>query len=78
MTFSRLDRGEPEPFLTIHAFTGYNRTALAARSGRITLSRQAEVTYAAELFDGGAGMIDEQKLRERFSLIVSEWTTGEN
>ena len=78
VTFSRLGRGEPEPFLTIHAFTGYNRTALASRSGRVTLSRQAEVTYAAELFDGGAGMIDEQGLRERFSLIVSEWTTGEN
>ena len=78
VTFSLLSGGEPEPFLTVYAFTGYNRTALASRSGRITLSRQAEVTYAAELFDGGAGMIDEQGLRERFSLVAAEWTTGEN
>ena len=78
VTFSRLSYGEAEPFLTVYAFTGYNRTALASRSGRVTLSRQAEVTYAAELFNGGAGMISEQELRERFSLIVGEWTTGEN
>ena len=54
VTFSRIDTPEPAPFLTIHAFTGYNRTALASRSGRILLSRQAEVTYAAELYDESA------------------------
>ena len=44
----------------------------------LTLSRQAEVTYAAELYDDGAGMIDEQGLRERFNLLVAEWTMGDN
>ncbi len=78
VTFSSLNGDEPEPFLTIYAFTGYNRTALASRGGRVTLSRQAEVTYAAELFNDGAGMIDESQLHERFALIQSEWTTGEN
>ena len=78
VTFSRVTQAEPEPILTIYAFTGYNRTALAARNGRITLSRQAGVTYAAELFDGSAGWIDEQTLRENFGLIMAEWTTGEN
>ncbi len=78
VTFTRLDRGDGEPFLTIYVFTGYNRTALAARNGRITLSRQAEAVYAAELYDGGAGMIDESMLRERFALIAAEWTAGEN
>ncbi len=67
-----------EPFLTIFAFTGYNRTALASRSGRVTLSRQAEATYAAELRDEGMGLIDEQTLRENFSLVSAEWATGEN
>ena len=78
VTFYRIGRGEPEPIMTIYAFTGYNRTALASRGGRIVLSRQAEVTYAAELFDDGAGLIDEQTLRECFGLVAAEWTTGEN
>lgn len=78
VTFTRLDRLEPEPFLTIHAFTGYNRTALASRSGRILLSRQAEVAYAAELYGDSEDLIDEQTLRESFSLIAAEWTAGEN
>ncbi len=77
VTFSRLGEDAPEDFLTVYAFTGYNRTALSSRSGRITLSKQAEVTYAAELYDGGADMIDEQTLRESFNLIVAEWATGE-
>ncbi|MBE7003515.1 MAG: VCBS repeat-containing protein [Ruminococcaceae bacterium] len=78
VTFMRIDGTEPEPFLTIHAFTGYNRTALASRGGRILLSNQAEITYAAEIYYEGAGMIDEQTLRESFNLIMAEWTTGEN
>ena len=69
---------EPTPFLTIYAFTGDNRASIASRNGRIILSRQPEVVYAAELYDGGAGMIDEQTVRERFGLTVAEWTTGEN
>ncbi len=75
VAFSRLDG--TEPFLTVYAFTGYNRTALASRAGRITLSRQAGVTYAADLREE-AGMIGEQALRESFGLIAAEWTTGEN
>lgn len=66
------------PFLNIYAFTGENRSSLALRRGRIVLSRQAEISYAAELFDEGDGMIDEQGLRERFGLVAAEWTTGEN
>ena len=64
--------------MNIYAFTGENRSSLALRRGRIVLSRQAEVSYAAELFDEGDGMIDEQGLRERFGLVAAEWTTGEN
>ncbi len=78
VTFSHADRGAAEAFLTIYAFTGYNRTALSARAGRITLSRQAEVTYAAEIVGDGMGLIDEQTLHESFGLVTAEWTTGEN
>lgn len=78
VTFSYFGGVEQEPFLTIYAFTGDNRASLASRNGRIVLSRQAEITYAAELYEDGAGLIDEQTLRERFGLVVAEWTTGEN
>lgn len=78
VTFSRVNGEETEAFLTVYAFTGDNRSLLAARNGRIVLSRQAKVTYAAELFGDGMGMIDEKTLREGFSLTAAEWTTGEN
>ena len=78
VTFLSLGGAEPEPFLTIYAFTGYNRTALSSRAGRITLLRQAEVVYAAEITGDGAELIDEQTLYENFSLVTAEWTTGEN
>ncbi|MBR3562094.1 MAG: VCBS repeat-containing protein [Oscillospiraceae bacterium] len=78
VTFYRVDGWEPTPFLTIYAFTGDNRATIASRNGRIVLSRQPEVVYSAEIFGDGAGMIDEQTVRERFGLVVTEWTTGEN
>ncbi len=78
VTFSDLSEGEQQPFLTIYAFTADNRAQLVSRIGRIVLARQAEASYAAELYDDGAGLIDEQTLREGFSLIAAEWTTGEN
>ena len=78
VTFSRVQGEETEPFLTIFAFTGVNRAQLAMRGGRILLARQAQVTYAAELYGGGMDMIDEQTLRESFGLDATEWTTGEN
>ena len=78
VTFSCINGAETRPFLTIYAFTAENRGQLVSRTGRITLARQAEASYAAEIYDSGAGLIDEQTLREGFSLIAAEWTTGEN
>ncbi len=78
VTFSRMEQGENMPFLTLYAFTGYNRTSLASRNGRILLSRQTEAIFAAELTDAAAGWIDEETLRSSFTLIAAEWTAGEN
>ena len=78
VTFSVTDGVSMHPFLTVYSFTGYNRMTLATRNGRIALSRQAEAVYAAELTEYAAGLIDESALRERFSLIAAEWSTGEN
>lgn len=78
VTFYSLKDGNAKAFMTIFAFTGVNRTMSAVRSGRVVLSRQADVTYAAEFYEGSEEMFDEMALRERFSLIAAEWTTGEN
>ena len=78
VTFYSLRDGNTRAFMTIFAFTGVNRTMAAARNGRVVLSRQADVTYAAELYEGSEELFDEMALRERFSLIAAEWTTGEN
>ncbi len=78
VTFSRVNGEKTEPFLTVYALTGFIRSQLALRNGRILLARQAEVTYAADLYGEGMGMIDEQTLRESFGLNAAEWTTGEN
>ena len=78
VTFSLVDGERAEPFLTIYTFTGDNRSQLASRGGRVLLARQPEVSYAAEMHGEGLGMIDEQTLRESFSLSAAEWTTGEN
>ncbi len=78
VTFSELHGAEEKPIVVIYAFTGADRTQLASRTGRIVLARQAEVSYAADIYNGGDDWIDEQTLRESFSLIQAEWTTGEN
>ena len=78
VTFSRVSGGRAEPFLTIYALTGDDRVALALRGGRILLTQQAETVYAAELYGDGLGLMDEQTLKESFSLNAAEWTTGEN
>ena len=36
------------------------------------------LVYAAELGETWGVQLDEQSLRDRFSLIVAEWTTGDN
>ena len=79
VTFSLLrEKEEPLPFVTIYTFTGESRDTQSRRGSRFQLLRQPEAVYAAELTDAAEGMIDEQGLRDRFAMIVSEWNAGEN
>ena len=75
-------RGQmPEPFLRITSITGANRENRAVRGGRFNLSRQQETFYAAELLEANntwAYGVTEDQVREAFSLIAAEWSTGEN
>lgn len=79
LNFYRVDHdGGRERLLTIHRLTSENREELSGMGERFTLTRQVEATYAAEFGEGWAGARDEQALRDRFSLIAAEWTTGDN
>jgi len=73
------EEGERIPFLSIHAITGEAREVRAARGERFVLARQIETVYAAEFHEGNAlvpDAMDEQELRDSFSLLVSDWTVS--
>ena len=72
------ENGAHETLLTIYRLTGASREELASAGGRVALTRQVEAVYAAELGETWGVQLDEQSLRDRFSLIVAEWTTGDN
>lgn len=72
--------GAAEPFLRITAITGSNRETRAVRSGRFLLGRLSEVIYTGELLEANEswqhGMTADE-VREAFSVITAEWTTGD-
>lgn len=82
VTFYILGEGglETVPFLRIAATTGSNREMRALRGERFLLSRQSETIYTAELLIPGEswqyGMTADE-VRQAFSLIVTEWTSGD-
>ena len=78
--FRRDGNGQTQPFLEICALTGSGREERAQRGDRFLLARQVETVYTAELLPCGdwAGAVDEDAVKASFSLIVAEWTTGEN
>lgn len=79
VSFYRLkEEGTREKLLTVYCLTGESREELSQIGDRFTLTRQVEATYAAEFGEGWNEEHDEQMLRERFSLIMAEWTTGDN
>ena len=70
--------GTYERLLTVYRFTGEAREELAETGLRFTLARQVEATYAAELGQVWNVQLDEETLRGSFSLIMAEWTMGDN
>ena len=64
--------------LRIYTFSGENRETLAAKGGRILLSREGETIYAAELLGGSASALTEDALRQRFHRITRVWNLGGN
>lgn len=70
--------GLREKLMTIYTLTGEAREGLAGIGNRFVLTQQVEAVYAAEIGKEWNVTLDEQSLRERFSLITAEWTMGDN
>ena len=71
---------ETDPFLRIAATTGSNRELKAAKGGRFLLNRHVETIYTAELLAANETWkygITEDEVRQAFSLIVTEWASGD-
>ncbi|MGE9971928.1 hypothetical protein [Candidatus Pseudoscillospira sp. SGI.172] len=72
---------EPKPFLTIYKLTGSNRISRATMPGRFILfpedglegASEANTIYAAEFRDGWDHSLSEREIRDRFSLIKTDW-----
>lgn len=82
VTFYALDEDgtETHPFLRIAATTGSNREMRAVRGERFLLSRQSETIYTAELLPANEEWqysITADEVRQAFSLIVTEWASGD-
>lgn len=81
VTFSILKNGKTTDFLKIYTITGENREAKAVRGKRFVLSRQSDTIYAAELLDADMNWkygVTADKLRSMFSLITTEWQSGDS
>ena len=70
--------GLREKLLTVYTLTGEAREGLADIGDRFVLAQQVDAVYAAEIGSKWSVQLDEQSLRERFSLIMAEWTMGDN
>ena len=76
-------RGEhesPTPFLRIATISGTNREIKAVRGGRFILSRQLDTIYTAELMEANGTWeygLTPDEVRAAFSLIATEWTSGD-
>lgn len=68
--------------LTIYTLTGAEREAQATRDGLTILRRRQPGTIYAlaveEAYAGWRYAVEQDELRERFSVIAAQWTTGEN
>ena len=67
--------------LTICALTGTDREVQASRGGRVILRRQTGSIYTLAVSDAYSEWkwyVDQDSLRERFSVISAQWSTGEN
>lgn len=68
-----------EDFLKIYALSGSDRETRSRMEGRFVLLHTDTAIYAAEILktDGLNLTVDEKTLYSGFSIIYSEWITGE-
>lgn len=74
------DGGRGQDFLALYTFTGENGGDQADTGNRFVLIRTQETIFAAEILVQTENFplpISRELLRENFSIIYSEWITGE-
>jgi hypothetical protein len=65
-------------FLEIYTLSGDNRDERATSGNRFVLARDDETIYAAEILRDNIRLnVSEELIRENFSILYSEWQTGE-
>ncbi|MGE4485251.1 MAG: FG-GAP repeat domain-containing protein [Oscillospiraceae bacterium] len=70
----------PQDFLVIYTLSGANREEQAKVSGRFILAQEDETVYAAKLLIDSNDFpltADKETIKQNFSIIRSEWITGE-
>ena len=79
--FIRSQEGQiPAPFLRITAITGPNRDIKVVRGSRFVLRSRSETKYTAELLEANDTWeygLTPDEVRAAFSLITTEWTSGD-
>ncbi|MDE6107754.1 MAG: hypothetical protein K2F83_03655, partial [Oscillospiraceae bacterium] len=79
VTFSRwsgVEGEDPIPFLTIYKLTGTNRVSRSKRGNRFDITPlrlDDSVLYAAEFRDGWDSGLTEDDVRERFTVVRTDW-----
>ena len=79
--FSYIDNsGEIHDFLSIYTLSGENKTERSKMPGRFVLVTESERIFAARIFDSETTEligVTADMVKENFSIIYSEWNTGE-
>ena len=74
------DPNKTTDFLAIYTLTGDNRDERSAIPGRITLLKENDVIYSAEILDNSGQLpfaLSYDLIKSNFEIIHSEWITGE-
>lgn len=78
--FSYVDKGKSTDIFAIYTLSGENKEERAKLSGRFNVGVESERIFSARLYDHDLVKelkVTETFVKENFSIIYSEWNTGE-
>ena len=69
-----------QDFLTIYTLSGENKTERSKLAGRFVLASERDRIFAARITDSDTASalgVNQAMIKNNFSIIYSEWNTGE-